>query len=117
MLLHDDDFDVRMGIRPNAPMYWEDQAILLMHNMVREHVYEENEYTMASSSMYPLEVFDEASWENQPYFLETDGYSAEEWDGEAAEAKIEQIFGNREGMVLVEVIDRRNGEVCAEFAF
>ena len=117
MLLHDDDFDVRMGIRPNAPMYWEDQAILLMHNMVREHVYEENEYTMASSTMYPLEVFDEASWENQPYFLETDGYAAEEWNGEAAEAKIEQIFGNREGMVLIEVLDRRNGKVCAEFAF
>jgi len=117
MLLHDDDFDVRMGIRPDAPMYWDDQAILLMHNITREHVYEENEYAMASSAMYPLEVFDEASWDNQPYFLETDGRQASEMSGEEAAARISAVFGDREGHVLIEVIDRRTGETSAEFTF
>jgi len=117
MLLHDDDFDVRMGVRPNAPMYWDDQAILLMHNIAREHVYEADEYAMASSVMYPLEVFDEASWENWAYFLETDGGQAREWSGEEAAAQIESVFADRKGHVLIEVVDRRTGKVGAELAF
>jgi len=117
MLLHDDDFDVRMGIRPDAPMYWDDQAILLMHNLVREHVYEQDEYAMASSAMYPLAVFDEVSWENDFYYLETDGDRASELGGEEAAVQIRSVFGDREGAVLIEVFDRMNGEKCAEFAF
>jgi len=117
MLLHDDDFIVRMGIRPDAPMYWEDQAILLMHNMARGHVYEADEYAMASSAMYPLEGFDEASWNNDFYFLENCGDQAVELQGEAAAAQIEAVFGGREGHVLIEVVDRRTGQMLAEFTF
>lgn len=117
MLLHDDDFDVRIGIRPDAPIYWDDQAILLMHNIAREHVYEADEYAMASSAMYPLEVFDEASWENWPYFLETDGYQAKEMCGEAADAQMDAVFGDLEGSVLIDVIDRRTGEKITQFTF
>ena len=43
--------------------------------------------------------------------------SDEEWNGEEAEMKIEEIFGDQEGMVLIEVVDRRNGKVCAGFVF
>ena len=67
--------------------------------------------------MYPLEVFDEASWENWHYFLETDGRQASEMSGEEAAAQIDAVFGDREGYVLIDVIDRRTGKVGAQLAF
>ena len=67
--------------------------------------------------MYPLAVFDEASWENWHYYLETDGYQASEMSGDEAAAQIEAVFGDREGYVLIDVIDRRTGKVGAQLAF
>jgi len=118
MLLHDDDFTVRAGMRPGAPLYWDDTAILLMHNMAREHVVQENEFDMWSNAMYPLEVFDAASWEDDAYFLSLSGFAPQELRGEEAEAAMEAAFGaDALESTLIQVMDNRTGEIAAEMRF
>ena len=118
MLLHDDDFDARIGVLPDAPLYWDDASILLMHNMAREHVLEENEYDMWSNAMYPLAVFDEALWENDAYYVEKSGYTAQEAHGEAARERMAEVFAQKTGSrMFIQVIDRRSGMTAAEMTF
>lgn len=117
MLLHDRDFDVRLALRPDAPVYYDEQAILLMHNIAREHVFEENEYSMWSNAMYPLSVFDEAIWENAAYFLSVQDGEAQELMGKEAEAAAQATFGASDAAMLLQVIDRRTGEPCLTRSF
>lgn len=117
MMLHDRDFDVRLALKPDAPVYYDEQAILLMHNIAREHVHEENEYSMWSNAMYPLAVFDEAIWENAPYFLSVQDGAVQEMMGGEAEVAAQALFGASDAAVMIQVIDRRTGEPCLTRSF
>ncbi len=118
LLLHDFDYDVRVALAPDSPVYFSDTAIMLMHNIPREHVYEESQYAMASSAMYPLAVFDEAIWDNAPYFLSTDGGVTTELAGEEAVMAAQAVFGARAGAgACLQAVDRRTGELVAQMIF
>lgn len=109
-LLHDDDFDVRMAVRDDAPLFSDDTAVTLMHNLAREHVLSGSEYDMWSNSLYPLEGFDDALWNYLPYFLHMQGGGASELTGGAAEQAAREAFGDDRAAVVIEISDRRTGE-------
>ena len=109
-LLHDDDFDVRMAIRDDAPLFSDDTAITLIHNIAREHVLSGSEYDMWSGGMFPLAGFDDALWNYLPYFLHMQEGVAAELTGQAAEQAALEAFGEDRSAVVIEIIDRRTGE-------
>lgn len=118
MMLHDDDYDMSMYIGPNAPVYSDDLAIVLMHNIAREHVLAGEEYEKGSASMYPLEGFDDALWNPKPYYLKRRGGQVSEYTGEKAHVMTEQEFGKTdENAILLKVFDRRTGAVVKQFEF
>ena len=118
MLLHDDDFDVKMAIRPDSALYYDDTAILLMHNLAREHVLSGEEYEKWSNAMYPLEGFDTALWDNLPYYLCRENGAVHEYTGEEALKAIQDAFGEEQRAdVMIEAIDRRNGKTAAKLQF
>lgn len=118
MLLHDQDFDVRIAVQPHAPVYYDEQGVLLMHNIAREHVLSGEEYDKWSSFMFPLEGFDAALREGTAYYLYREGERFTEYTGEAAVQAAHEAFGNNgQAMVMIDVMDRRNGEVAAQFRF
>ena len=118
MLLNDQDVDVRMMIKPEAPVYYDDTDILLVHNIARERVLAGEEYDKWSSFMYPLEGFDLALAQQQPYYLYRSGETLLEYTGEAATSAALETFGQEgEWTVAIEVIDRRNGQTAAQMRF
>ncbi|MBQ7785534.1 MAG: hypothetical protein IJ381_05240 [Clostridia bacterium] len=118
MLLHDDDFDIRMGIYPDSPLHYDDTSILLMHNLAREHVLAGEEYEKWSNAMYPLEGFDAALWDNQPYYMHRKSGAVHEYTGEEALSAMASAFGKRQSAeVMIEIIDRRNGKTAAQLCF
>jgi len=118
MLLHDDDFDVRVGVHPDSALYYDDTAILLMHNLGREHVLPGEEYEKWSNAMYPLEGFDAALWDNLPYYLHREGGELHEYLGEEALDAMKSAFGDKKTAdVIIEMIDRRNGKPAVQLRF
>ena len=118
MLLHDGDFGVRLAIRPGAHVYDREKTRLLMHNIAREHVFEENEYACWSNAMFPLTALDEACAERSAYYLSAEGGAVREERGAAAEAEAARTFGAKaQGDVMIPVIDRRTGETAAQMQF
>lgn len=77
MLLHDDHIGVCVRIDAGSPLYADDTLYYLMHNIAREHVYEENAFDTWSGGMLPLAGLDEADAQGVPYFLLTCGESGE----------------------------------------
>ena len=110
LLLHDDDFDVRMAIRDDAPLFSDETAITLVHNIAREHVLSGSEYDLWSGGMYPLEGFDDALWNYQPYFLHMKEGVPAELTGEEAAQAAHAAFGGDRAAVVIEISDRRTGE-------
>jgi len=121
LMLHDDQFSARMAVREYADFYWDDKLLTLTHNTVREHVYEENAYSMWSNNMSPRTVREDALWEDAPYFLELDrkGGQVNEYMGEEAAAKTQEVFGAwQEGMeVQIEITDNLTGEIIVSRQF
>ena len=110
MLLHDPDYDVTLALFPPSPVYGDDQAIVLMHNLAREHVLAGEEYDKASSVMFPLPGFDEALANEQPYYLNREGKAVTEYTGDRAEQAALETFGERgESTLLIRAVDRRSG--------
>jgi len=118
LMLHDDDYDVDLSIGQDAALYYDDLAVLLMHNIAREHVLAGEEYEKASSSMYPLGRFDDALWNPTPYYLERrNGIVRESVDEEAAERAC-GVFGEYDAAAaLLNVYDRRTEELVKQFRF
>ena len=106
LLLHDDDFDVRMAVRPSAALYNDELGVLLMHNIAREHVLPGNEYEMWSGDMYPLAVFDEAYWNYDAYFLQLKEGTVHEMAGEEARQAMQSVFGGMDADVMIEISNR-----------
>ncbi len=118
MLLHDFDYDVRVSLAPDSPVYFSDKAIMLMHNIAREHVFEAEQYDKWSNAMYPLSVFDDAIWDNTPYFLLREDGAATELAGEEAEMAAKEAFGADAGAgVCIQAIDRKTGEIVVQKTF
>ena len=121
MLLHDDSVSASIAIRVQAELYWDDQALTLLHNTVREHVLEADAYSKWSNSLFPLEGLDEAVWADEAYFLELDraqGTFTELVGGEA-EMRTESVFGDWEDgkEIRIRVTDPETGELIAERQF
>ena len=70
MLLHDDDYSACILVRDAQALCESDKLLTLMHNIVREHVYEEDMFSKWSNAMFPLERLEEAG--AQPYALLAD---------------------------------------------
>lgn len=121
LMLHDDSVSASIAIRAQAGLYWDDQTLILLHNMARTHVLEENAYSAWSNSMFPLEGLDEAVWADEAYFLELDrgNGSVREDVGSEAEARAEEIFGGWEDgkEIRILVTDPATGECLAERQF
>ena len=67
MLLHDDDYSACILVRDAQALCESDKLLTLMHNTVREHVYEEDAFAKWSNAMFPLEELEAAG--AQPYAL------------------------------------------------
>ena len=70
MLLHDGDYSACILVRDAQALRESDRLRTLMHNTVREHVYEEDAFAKWSNAMFPLEVLESAG--AQPYALLAD---------------------------------------------
>lgn len=117
MMLHDPDFDMRIALAADSEVFYDDVAILLMHNIAREHVLSGSEYDMWSNSMYPLEGFDAALVEGLPYYLCRENGKIAEYIGAEAELMARGAFGDDAGETIVEVIDRRTGEIALRMEY
>ena len=121
MMLHDDSVSASIAIRAQADLYWDDQTLTLLHNTAREHVFEKDEYSKWSNSMFPLEGLDEAVWADEAYFLELDRADGtlREYVGAQADAKAEEVFGAWEEGKEIRILltDPATGERLAERQF
>ena len=117
VFLNDRDYDIRMAVGADAPLFYDALGGLLMHNLARENVLVGEEYEKWSNAMYPLAGFDEAMWECLPYYLHRKDGAAWEQTGDEAERMRKEVFGDDPAQVLIEVIDRRTGEQAASFRF
>ena len=99
MLLHDESFSLRLFIPAGSALYADDTLMLLMHNIAREHVFEEDAFVKYSSAMYPLEGMEDAAWNDEDYFLSIDRRTGTltESTGEDARLRFEQHFGAEHG--------------------
>lgn len=77
MLLHDDDFSTAIAVRKGAALYDDDTLMNLMHNIPREHVYEEDDYSKWSGGIFPLDGLEEAYWDAESYLMVVDRKRAE----------------------------------------
>lgn len=117
MLLADPDVDVRMAVRRDAPIRYDDLGVVLMHNMARGHVLAGEEYEKSSGFMFPLEGFDEALRSGETYCLRREAGCVTEYTGDDAEAFMRETFGDEKAPVMIEVIDRRDGRITAKRMF
>ena len=91
-----------------------------MHNVAREHVFEEDEFIKYSASMFPLLTLDEAVWDASAYFLSIDRETGTftESLGSEAEALYAQYFGQdtlpEEPQLML--LDAKSGEQLLEKA-
>lgn len=123
MMAHDDSVNVEMAVKAQSDLYWEDQLLLLVHNMAREHVFEPDAYSIWSNSMFPLTGLDDAVWNDESYCLMLDrGQQAVvECVGEEAEDYAMACFGQpvwQEGkQVRIRVTDVKTGNLLADRQF
>lgn len=95
MLLHDTHYSVCISVKPGSALYEDDKLITLMHNIAREHVFEEDAFCKWSNAMFPLEELDSAAVQQERYFLMIDrkNGSIRECAGDAQQLEEETSFG------------------------
>ena len=86
MLLHDDDYSACVLVKDAQALCGSDKLRTLMHNIVREHVYEEDMFAKWSNAIFPLERLEAAG--AQPYAL-----LADRGEGAFAELVGEELEG------------------------
>lgn len=72
MLLHDEQFSVCVAVDGDSPLYDSEKLMLLMQNIGREHVFEEDEFSKWSDALFPLEALDAAAAERADYVMVID---------------------------------------------
>jgi len=116
VLLHDKDFSVRLAVSPQACAQLDDVHLTLLHNVAREHVYEEDAYSKWSNNMFPLQEPEWAAEDGQAYYLHVDrnaGTITEYVDQEALAAAEAAGFESKDD-VRVQVTDVHSGEVIVD---
>lgn len=95
MLLHDDSFSVCISLREGSAIYRDAKLMTLMHNIVREHIFEEDAFSKWSNTLFPLEELDEAAAQDEAYFLLVDRKNGaiQECAGSSAAMDDETSFG------------------------
>lgn len=83
MLAHDNRFSTAIALRSGSPVHRSEQLTRLMHNIAREHIYEEDMYAKWSDSLFPLETLDAASGEAYFAFLQPGDAAIIEQSGDA----------------------------------
>lgn len=143
MLLHDGNFSVCLAVDGDSPLYESERLMLLLQNIAREHIYEEDEFSKWSNALFPLEALEDAAAERAGYVLLVDrlGSTLSERAGET-EGAVEASFGRLsfettaegvtlrldgdggvkarlepDGDVRILVIDNRTGEVVLQRSF
>lgn len=121
MLLHDRHLTARIGVKEGAALYGDEQLMRLMHNTVREHVFEEDAFAKWSDSLFPLTGLDEAAASGEAYFAQLNGPGepAEEYAGEEAVRITQEHFGvmPEDVQVMIEVLEADTGETAAVMHF
>lgn len=123
LMLHDDSVNAQVSVKPQAELYWNDQALTLLHNAAREHVYEEDAYSMWSNSMFPLTGLEDAVWADEAYSLnlDRDSNGVYEYVGNDAHTHARNTFGEsiwEEGKeIRIRVVDRESGSVITDRQF
>lgn len=118
MLLHDTDYDFSLYLGADAPVWYDEVGILLMHNIARRHVLSGEEYAESSSGMFPLEGFDRALTEGGAYYLHRESGIWTEHTGAEAEAAAIEVFGKEPAsQVMIKVRDARTGDTEAVMQF
>lgn len=123
VMLHDDSVSAEIAVRAHAQLYWNDQMLTLLHNTVREHVYNDDAYSMWSNNMFLLEGLEDALFSDEAYFLTLDRASEAvyEYVGEDAARQAEKVFGGtvwEEGKeVRIRIQDKLTGDVLVERQF
>ena len=113
-LLHDNSFDLNLYVAEDSGLYDNEKLMLLLHNIAREHVFEEDEFVKYSSSMFPLSVLDEAAASGDAYFAQLSGPGSpvQEYSGEEAMQLAAEYFPDMpdNAQVGVEVTSKLTGE-------
>jgi len=121
MLLHDAGLSVNLSVREGADLYGDELLMRLVHNIAREHVYEEDAYAMWSDSLFPLSGLDEAAAYGDAYFayLSGPGEPAVEYVGEEADEQAKMRFAEipDNAQVSLEVMDSMTGETVSVLHF
>ncbi len=91
MLLHDPDFSACVFVRDAEKLRSRDR--LLMQNIMREHVFEENEEELTSADQTPLWELDYAAETGGSYLLTADRWYAQAQELAAPEGALETSFG------------------------
>lgn len=118
MLLHDNSFSLNVYIREGAELYGDDTALRLLHNIAREHVYEEDAFAKWSNAIFPLEQLDQAAWSGEAYGFTLDRLNdaLSECTGEQAKSMAEETFGHEAEAydLSVQIIDAATGSVLGQ---
>lgn len=126
MLLHDDDVSAAVYIPEGSGVYGDEQAMTLLQNIAREHVYEEDMFSKYSNALFPLEQLDGAAGARSAYFLRVSRADGEiqEFTGQAAREQAELLrrayphaHDGGEADACITVFDRRTGEVAAQMGY
>lgn len=92
MLAHDNRYRTAVYVGADSRVHSSERLNRLMHNIIREHVYEEDMFAKWSNSMFPLEQLDRAQGEAYFAFLSPDTGAFSEQTG-AAIAGAQTGFG------------------------
>lgn len=140
MLAHDKQLTACIALPENADAYRSEKLLRLMHNIAREHIFEEDMFAKWSDSLFPLEKLDAASAAGEKYVAMIGGGAIFEWSGEelgaslntplgsltlGADASLQaigetELFGEdtqlSENAIQIVIFDQRSGEVirCAQ---
>lgn len=94
MLAHDKRFGVCLALPEGAHAYRSEKLLRLMHNIAREHIFEEDMFAKWSDSLFPLEKLDIASASGEKYVAVISGETIQEWTGSELGAQIDTTFGS-----------------------
>lgn len=114
MLLHDADMGASVTIGAGSAFYSDTRLMNLLQNVAREHVFEEDAFSMWSSALFPLERLDEAAAAGDAYAVDIartgSGYACA--ISERAGGEVTSASG-----VHIAATNARTGETIAEWAF
>lgn len=93
MLAHDRQLGVCIALAEGAEAYHSEKLITLMHNIAREHIFEEDMFAKWSNALFPLEKLDAACASGEKYVAVIAGGEICEWTGSEIAAQLDTPLG------------------------